>query len=197
VPDGYKRCPKCKEVKQATNDEFVIAKDKKFDLSSWCKTCQNARYAAKDTEVKRAYSRRLYIKRKEEVRQWGIQYRATHVEEIKTRYQQQKDHLARYSKKYRALNYGRILAHNRNRHALKKAAIGTHTEQDIQNQYERQKGKCYWCGKKLTKYHVDHITPLTRGGSNWPDNLVLACPHCNLSRNNRLPHEWPQGGRLL
>lgn len=94
------------------------------------------------------------------------------------------------------------LAATRNRRARKRAIPGMHTPQDIQNQYARQKGKCYWCGVKLNgherMYHVDHIIPLTReGSSNDPWNLVIACPFCNVSRNNKLPHEWPDGGHLL
>lgn len=33
--------------------------------------------------------------------------------------------------------------------------------------------------------HVDHIRPVSRGGTNDPDNLRLLCPRCNLSRGNR------------
>jgi 5-methylcytosine-specific restriction endonuclease McrA len=197
VPDGYKRCSKCKEVKQATNDEFVRANDKKSGLSAWCKACQNARYAAKDPDVKQSYSRQHYIERKEEVRQWGIQYREVNADRIRLRYQEQKTRHAMNSKRYRTFNYNRILVRNRNRHALKKAAVGTHTEQDIQKQYERQKGRCYYCHAKITKYHVDHVVPLTRGGSNDPSNLVIACPTCNISKHNKLLHEWVYGGRLL
>lgn len=91
----------------------------------------------------------------------------------------------------------RARVHNHTRRARKKAAPGRHTVQDIRNQYERQKGKCYWCSNKLAKYEIDHIVPLSRGGSNWPDNLVIACPGCNRSRNNKLPHEFFDGGRLL
>ena len=70
--------------------------------------------------------------------------------------------------------------------------------QDVQRQHAAQKGKCYYCGHNLGKpYHVDHVIPLSRGGSNAPENLVLACPHCNLTKKDRLPHEWPEGGRLL
>jgi 5-methylcytosine-specific restriction endonuclease McrA len=73
---------------------------------------------------------------------------------------------------------------------------GTHTAEDIQRQYDSQKGKCWYCGKKVgNKYHVDHRVPLSRGGSNAPENLVVSCPKCNLSKHDRLPHEWC--GRLL
>lgn len=50
----------------------------------------------------------------------------------------------------------------------------------------------------MTRYAgVDHVVPLVKGGSNGPDNLVIACSTCNLRKNDKLPHEWPEGGRLL
>jgi 5-methylcytosine-specific restriction endonuclease McrA len=43
-----------------------------------------------------------------------------------------------------------------------------------------QKYKCAYCAKKLgTAYDVDHIVPLSKGGSNWPANLQLTCGTCN------------------
>ena len=40
---------------------------------------------------------------------------------------------------------------------------------------------CAWCGTRdgLT---VDHVVPLSRGGSNKPDNLRVLCRRCNSSR---------------
>jgi len=35
------------------------------------------------------------------------------------------------------------------------------------------------------KEHIEHIIPLDRGGSNNPRNIVLACSHCNLSKQAR------------
>jgi 5-methylcytosine-specific restriction endonuclease McrA len=46
-------------------------------------------------------------------------------------------------------------------------------------------------------YHVDHVVPLVRGGSDDPSNLVIACVPCNLSKGDKLPHEWKRSGRLL
>lgn len=80
--------------------------------------------------------------------------------------------------------------------ARKRNAEGSFTKSDIDTLHKTQKGLCWWCGKKLNgKYHIDHRVALSRGGSNWPNNLCLACEHCNLSKNNKLPHEW--NGRLL
>ena len=61
---------------------------------------------------------------------------------------------------------------------------GTFTAADIRAQYARQYGLCYWCQRSLsvTGYHVDHRVPLVRDGSNTKENIVCACPRCNLTR---------------
>lgn len=50
--------------------------------------------------------------------------------------------------------------------------------------------RCWYCEKPMQKWHVDHRIPLSRGGSNNPGNLCLACPECNLSKHNKMPSEW-------
>ena len=71
---------------------------------------------------------------------------------------------------------------NQVRRAKIRGSIGDHTAQDIELQLKSQKGKCWWCGKKLGKqYHIDHRIPLIRGGSNRADNICISCPNCNLS----------------
>ena len=84
------------------------------------------------------------------------------------------------------------------RRARKLAAGGTHTASDIKSQYRRQKGRCYWgsrvnpeCTQTLTRgYHVDHVIPLAAGGSNGPENLVLACPSCNQRKGAKHPMDF-------
>jgi 5-methylcytosine-specific restriction endonuclease McrA len=72
-------------------------------------------------------------------------------------------------------------AHRRRERAIGR---GTFTAGDIRRLYELQYGLCHWCQKSLSfsGYCVDHVIPLVRGGSNTRFNLVLACPHCNLTR---------------
>jgi hypothetical protein len=87
-----------------------------------------------------------------------------------------------------------------NYRARKKAVPGTHTIQDMQRIYKAQKGKCHWCHKPTPwkGRHDDHIIPLTRGGTNWPDNMCVSCPRCNMSKGNKLPQEWDgSGGRMF
>lgn len=81
----------------------------------------------------------------------------------------------------------------------KKANSENHyTRADVENQYASQSGRCYYCNCELNgKYQTDHVIPLSRGGSDGPENIVVACEPCNRSKGAKLPHEWPQGNRLL
>lgn len=97
------------------------------------------------------------------------------------------------------------------RRAIKRAIQGNHTSEQIQEQLKKQRYRCYYaaCGHaKFEKrngkyiYHIDHTFPLVRVvGTDIPANdmsyLVLACPHCNASKSDKFPWEWPEGGRLL
>jgi 5-methylcytosine-specific restriction endonuclease McrA len=87
---------------------------------------------------------------------------------------------------------------NRNRRALRAAAKGTHDESDIQALFKLQNGRCAYCGKRIKTYHVDHILPLSKGGTNEPRNLQLTCGKCNLTKGARHPLDHARLiGRLL
>jgi hypothetical protein len=49
---------------------------------------------------------------------------------------------------------------------------------------------CAYCGDSEAKMVIDHIVPISRGGSNDPDNLCVACDPCNSSKNDKLLSEW-------
>lgn len=38
---------------------------------------------------------------------------------------------------------------------------------------------------------LDHVIPLSKGGEDSPDNIVVACRHCNDVRGNRRPDRIP------
>ncbi len=99
--------------------------------------------------------------------------------------------VAAYYRAYQTAHPEKAAAKNRNRKARKKGNGGTHTAADIQDQYDRQKGRCYYCKKKVgDTYHVDHVVPLAKGGSNGPENLVVTCPECNLAKGSQHPAEF-------
>ncbi len=87
----------------------------------------------------------------------------------------------------------RVIRHNRN------AMEGRFTQDDIERIAKMQMGRCAICRKKIGKdQHIDHIIPIKRGGTNWPRNLQLLCPPCNIKKSARDPLDHMRAlGRLL
>lgn len=106
-----------------------------------------------------------------------------------------------YSRQWRVENIDKVREHNRNVKARRKGADGSHTAKDIRDLLESQKFKCAECGvsvKKQKNRHIDHIMPLSRGGTNWAWNLQILCPQCNMAKGAKLPIEWAHSrGRLF
>lgn len=63
----------------------------------------------------------------------------------------------------------------------------------------KQKFKCASCRISLKDgYHLDHINPISKGGSHSIDNAQLLCPPCNIGKGAKNPIEWANElGRLL
>jgi 5-methylcytosine-specific restriction endonuclease McrA len=71
--------------------------------------------------------------------------------------------------------------------------------------WHKQNGLCIYCRAKLgdspkskQTYHIDHIHPISKGGTNELHNLQCLCPPCNLKKGAKLPHDFAQElGRLF
>ncbi len=89
--------------------------------------------------------------------------------------------------------------HKHRRRSRERNATGTFNANDLTRLFSAQSGCCVYCKDNLgRKYHVDHIVPLSKGGSNDPANLQLLCASCNLSKAARDPIVYAQSlGMLL
>jgi len=75
--------------------------------------------------------------------------------------------------------------------ARKKSSGGSFTAEDIKDLYATQGGRCYYCRVEIEAgYHIDHMLPISRGGTNGPENLALACAPCNLSKFTKTAEEF-------
>lgn len=83
------------------------------------------------------------------------------------------------------------------RRARLKAAGGCpFTADDVAKIISNQKGRCWWCLKKIKGAPaMDHRMPLAKGGPNSVDNIVASCSPCNRSKGAKTPAQFV--GRLL
>ncbi len=51
---------------------------------------------------------------------------------------------------------------------------------------------CCFCGCELDEEtaSLDHVLPKSKGGDNWPANLILACTQCNSEKSSQTFAEW-------
>lgn len=61
-----------------------------------------------------------------------------------------------------------------------------------------QRWKCAICKVSIrARYHIDHITPIARGGRHVAPNIQLLCPPCNWSKHARDPVDYMQSRGFL
>ncbi len=60
-----------------------------------------------------------------------------------------------------------------------------------------QEFRCFYCRESLWQpeqqrlvYHVEHMTPLARGGLHDWRNVCVACPGCNIRKKVRTSEEF-------
>lgn len=117
----------------------------------------------------------------------------------KTWAENNKDSIKKARQNWEKNNPDKIRSINHAKRARRKSAEGFFTKEDIKKIIYKQKHKCAICFKPVRKnYHVDHIIPLAKNGTNWPENLQVTCPTCNMSKGAKCPIEFAQeNGRLL
>jgi 5-methylcytosine-specific restriction endonuclease McrA len=108
------------------------------------------------------------------------------------------------NRKWLAANPERGIMYAQRRRARDLGAEGTHTIEDVAALWESQGHKCAvpGCTRPIhnsgpNRYTIDHIQPLTKGGTNYPWNLQILCKSHNSEKHNSDPYEWAQSVGLL
>ena len=165
-------------------------------ISANCMACNREWH--KSTIGQAAEARRwLHDKdRREKQSKWGAARYLRNKEDIKRKtnawYWQNNEYAktrqSLYTKSKRVSNPEVFRAYHSKRRAQKLASARRHTADDILAIIKSQRVRCAYCRTKLTNsYHVDHIMPLSRGGSNGRENLQILCARCNLQKSSRDP----------
>lgn len=141
--------------------------------------------------------------RKEYKRQW---YKSNHEKCLSNKreyYLSNREKILEYQRQWRAKNRlkkremdkkwrqehstEKILQNLVRRARIKGTTVDNFRKEEISNWSTKVCGICH----KLIEdgFHIDHIIPLSKGGTHTIDNLQLAHPFCNLSKGSNYPRE--------
>lgn len=199
-------CNKCGQVK--CHRAFSKDAKGKFGLSPWCKECVKSYQQAnldRINEQRRenrrekadhynAYLREFHRGNPEPKKARDRKYRQEHAEEIKAYIrdykrtnEQYRVHNSEYNRQYRKLNPEKNAQHFNNRRARIQQAGGSFTSREWKKLCKRYNYTCLCCGRREPeiKLTVDHVVPLSAGGTNSIENIQPLCQSCNSSKHRR------------
>lgn len=141
---------------------------------------------------------RLYRKKhKPELAAYQKEYRKKNPDLFKTyeikrvRPKEQRMKFNEYCKTWKKENPDKRLAQYQRRRS--KLDCSTLTQSEIKKLREDQNGLCFYCGNNLDnngRGHLEHKTPLSRGGKNDKNNVVFSCSSCNLKKGRKTHEEF-------
>lgn len=204
-----KICKVCNETKSIEFFAQKNQKNRKPSHQSICKSCKakagrDAR--KKNPEAIRSYEREQRARRTEDQKKKQAEYlaawRLNNKEKIKlyrptevikkyssSYYENNKEKIKFKVSNYRKQNLEKIRALNQSRRGLQRT--GKLSKNIIELLFEKQNGLCICCLKELgNDFHIDHIIPLSLGGTNTDDNVQLLKSRCNLQKNAKHPVDF-------
>lgn len=176
-----KTCTKCKKPKPLS--EFGNRGGKQSHLlNSWCKPCKSGQNSSRLRDRyhnEEGFKERLTDYRKEN---------PDIIKAVKQReYQKNKDRYIKAAKEY-AKNNPALISQIKRRYKAKRKLWelnGSFTQDEWEVLCEFYENKCLSCGRADVKLTVDHVVPLSKGGSNMIDNIQPLCGSCNSSKNTK------------
>lgn len=198
---SLKCCTRCKQEFPKTEEYFRFRKFRGSFFSK-CRKCERERDAelrAENAEKRRATQKRFRLRHpersKEIKKSWAIKNKSRIVAKGAKYYLENYVVMREKNRLYESHHPEKKRARGEKRRALIRNAEGFHTSDDLKCLYQEHEGVCGYCGVRIywsvsRDIHIDHIQPLSKGGSNWPQNIILACETCNLNKGIKTLDEW-------
>jgi len=179
------------------NDKKIKAKKKIYHIKNRVRINEKSKLyriknrallRIKDSIRNKSQKRRLY---------WRVRYtknRGKLLEQKREYHQRNKHKRSAYRKKYKNTINGRIIIRLNNlkrKSKIKRVSDGSINHGAIMKKLVEQNMKCVYCPKNIKiNFHIDHKTPLIRGGKHTISNAQLLCPPCNLRKKHRTHREF-------
>lgn len=189
-----KQCQAIKNAKYREEHKKEIAEYYMANRESEQK--RNREYYCNHKDQKRIYNRKYRLDHKKQLNAKRRQYRKCHKrerrEESRKYRKNHKEHRSDYNREYYQTETGRLnhkmCKHRRRARKLAADGDGISAEQ-WQRILKSQKNKCNLCHKRFTKSRsatMDHIIPLSKGGTHSSVNIQALCGSCNSSKQAKI-----------
>ncbi len=182
-------CKECSAKRQAEyyakpHEELLRRKRKYCAENRQANIDRCRRWRLAHLEEKRAYDRRYYHEHKQE-RQ--VYYHKWRKERFADYYQENSDRLRRYCRQWAKDHPEIIHIKDRRRRARLANAEGMFTDSQFDALCAKYDWRCTCCGTPHTErpLTVDHVVPLSQGGSNDIANIQPLCLSCNSSKRDK------------
>lgn len=147
----------------------------------------------RDPEKRRAYGRawmkRNAQKAREAMRRWRQRHPEAHNAESRAFYARHKSRLASRIAEYHRKNPEVVRTKWQRYRGRRLRAPGTFTTEEWTALVAQYAGRCAYCGEEA-ELIVEHRIPLSRGGTNWIENIVPACRKCNARKHRMTESEF-------
>lgn len=188
---GLKRCSKCGQIKRPR--EFCKNAKGSFGRTSTCKECSKIK-RQEWHEKNPDYARQWYLDNQDKVKAAQERRKRDRPHYYREWQDKNRDHINAYSRQWRAANlekcrqYARTWeARNPNKirvirnaqRASKMGSEGSFTAEEWQALCEKYGNKCLCCGATDNSLTMDHIIPVSEGGSSNIENIQPLCQSCN------------------
>ncbi len=210
--ESNRTCPVCSIEYYA--DPQRLKHGRQTTCSRFCSYKLRAKKHTKAPEDRfdtKAYNRRYYQEHSESIKAHVKNYKKTTnyryvLNEEQKEYSRQralewyrahKDVVILRSKLWKKAHPDKVNAGSRSYASRRRGALGNFTPKDFIKLKNRQDGKCAYCMVNEAN-SIDHIVPLSKGGSNFIGNILPVCGYCNSSKSSKTLYEWKvSSGRIL
>ena len=100
-------------------------------------------------------------------------------------------------RRYYLLHTDEINNKSRLANSRRRSVEGSLTADDWEAILEKYNYTCLGCGRNNVKMTIDHVIPISKNGTNHPDNIQPLCDHCNKSKNTKILDFRPFGSAIL
>ena len=185
-----KKCSKCHENKPL--DDFYFNKRLMYERSNICKECAKAKtrkWSKDNKELKKQLDKKYRQAHPEKYRAYRAKWKKNNYEQAKecalNWWRNNKEISKVNLNLWRKNNPEKYKVQSALRRARSESAEGSFTTKEWIDLCNKYHNKCLACGRKV-KLTIDHIVPISKGGSHYIENIQPLCGSCNSSKLNKV-----------